>query len=436
MSMKIRIRQTTGGGVRRAVEGSSPIGAEADACAACDDTPITGVRPSWYPWTDNGFPCLQAHGLVANYGLLDAFAREFANNPQLTNTGEMRQFGAQMQDFFLVWLQSRQSNIVAGIESAPAPYELDVTTAEGLGTAQWLAHLMGYYASVWLRAQWIEFDGPRFANFSVLRDRVFSTIYRHELDPAREIALHGSDASALEFSRDLLRKNRPRRVTGHPVAQLLRIPKVTAKLYREPGEVGIFAFNAGFLHHILPPSLNSPVRAAPFAEPYYSGDTQQLFDAHFALPEQPFLTQARETFAVANSAGGEVAARLQEAIDGRPGEHALLWRQQNWDTVAAGLYRVGIPGGTVYRGFDQSQYDRLLAWTSYSVMHNVANGYNALSAYATGNAELARQQITARTLWWGFIYSYLLGASDRRHDGVGLSASLPRFTTVDHTTCQ
>ena len=109
---------------------------------------------------------------------------------------------------------------------------------------------------------------------------------------------------------------------------------------------------------------------------------------------------------------------------------------RDWDTVAAGLYRVGIPGGTVYRGFDQSQYDRLLAWTSYSVMHNVANGYNALSAYATGNAELARQQITARTLWWGFIYSYLLGASDRRHDGVGLSRSLPRFTTVDHTTCQ
>ena len=145
---------------------------------------ITGVQLSWYPWTDNGFPSLEAHGLIVNQGLLDAFAREYANNPQLTNTGEMRQFGAQMQDFFLVWLQSRLSNIVAGIESAPAPYELHVTTAEGMGTAQWLAHLIGYYASVWLRAMWIEFDGPRIASISVLRDRSFSTIYRHELDPA------------------------------------------------------------------------------------------------------------------------------------------------------------------------------------------------------------------------------------------------------------
>ena len=44
-------------------------------------------------------------------------------------------------------------------------------TAEGLGTAQWLTHLIGYYASVWLRAQWIEFDGPRIRNLRTLSDR-------------------------------------------------------------------------------------------------------------------------------------------------------------------------------------------------------------------------------------------------------------------------
>jgi hypothetical protein len=49
-------------------------------------------------------------------------------------------------------------------------------------------------------------------------------------------------------------------------------------------------------------------------------------------------------------------------------------------------------------------------------------------AYATGSADLARQQIISRTLWWGFIYSYLLGATDRRHDQVDLRVSLPRFT--------
>ena len=186
-------------------------------------------------------------------------------------------------------------------------------------------------------------------------------IYRHELDPAREIALQGSDAAVIEFSRDLLRKNRPRAIAGRRIARLLRTHKLTAKLYREPGEVGIFAFNAGFLHHILPPSLNSPRDARPFTEPYYTGDSHQLFDAHFALPEQPFLTQARKVFAAVNSAGGDVADRLHEVINGRPGEQALLWRQQNWDTVAAGLYRVGIPGGTVYRGFVYTAWKRTMS---------------------------------------------------------------------------
>ena len=100
--------------------------------------------------------------------------------------------------------------------------------------------------------------------------------------PLREIALHGSDVGAIAFSRDLLRKNRPLRIPGHPISRLLRIHKVTAKLYREPGEAGIFAFNAGFLHHILPPSLNSPANATPFTEPYYSGDSNHRMSDKFA----------------------------------------------------------------------------------------------------------------------------------------------------------
>ena len=104
-------------------------------------------------------------------------------------------------------------------------------------------------------------------------------ICRHELDPARETALCGGDAAVIELSRDLLRKNRPQPIAGHRFAHLLRTHKLTAKLYREPGEVGMFAFNAGFLHHILPPSLNSPRDARPFTEPYYTGDSHQLFDA-------------------------------------------------------------------------------------------------------------------------------------------------------------
>jgi len=159
-------------------------------------------------------------------------------------------------------------------------------------------------------------------------------------------------------------------------------------------------------------------------------------DAHFALPEVPFLTQARETYVATRAIGSVVASRLDEAINGRPGEIGLLARQQNWDTLATALYRVGVPGATVYRGFDQAQYDRLLAWTSYSVMNNAANGYNALSAYATQNAQLARQHIRASTLWWTAILTYVVGCVDGRDDGLALSDTLPRFITADRTTCQ
>ena len=70
-------------------------------------------------------------------------------------------------------------------------------------------------------------------------------------------------------------------------------------------------------------------------------------------------------------------------------------RQQIADIFAAVVYRIGIPRLSRYRGFDQPQYDRLLAWTSYAVMMNVASGYNALSAYAERDAALARQHMAA-----------------------------------------
>lgn len=402
---------------------------------ACGDSEITGVRLSFHPWVDNGFPGLGDHGLMANYGLLDAFAREFANNPRVSNRGELRRSDPEMQDFFLIWLPNRLFNIAAGLEAAPEHYRLDMSTAEGMGTAQWLAHLGGYYAAVWLRACWTTFEGKR-RNIP-MRDSKFHAIYKRQIDTARHVALYGSDSAVIEFSRGMLRTNAPQPGRGSRVTRLVRADRLVSKFIdRLPGEVGIFGFNAGFMQHILPPSLNAPTNAAPFAQPYYTGDTHVLLDAHFALAEPPFMVQARKTWDAVISAEDMVTSRLQEAIDGRTGEPTLLARQQSWDTVAAILYRTGIPRATVYRGFDQRQYDRLLAWTSYSVMMNVANGYNALSAYATRDASLARRQITASTLWWGFILTYVIGCVDSRTDGIPISDSLPRFITVEDGTCQ
>jgi hypothetical protein len=388
---------------------------------------IAGVHLSFHPWEDNGFPSVGRHRLIPDHDLLDAFAREYANDLLSTKAGAVGP-APEMQDFFLLWLQNRLSNIAAGTEDAPAPHQLDLSTAEGMGTAQWLAHLIGYYAAVWLRACWTEFEGPR-RNIP-MHDRSFAAIYSRKLDRARDMALRGSDQETIEFSRAMLRKNTPLRARARLITRMLRADRLIAKVNdRLPGEVGIFGYNAGYLRHVLPPSLNSPINATPCAERYYFGDPNTLLDAHFALEEQPFLSQARATYAAAGGAGPDVVARLNEAIHGRPGETDLLVRQQNWDSLATAFYRIGVPGASVYRGFDQVQYDRLLAWTSYAVMNNVANGYNALSAYSTQDAQLARRHITASTLWWGSILTYVIGCVDGRTDGIPLQESLPRFTT-------
>jgi len=166
-------------------QGSAPdsAGPGLSVDCGCGDSEITGVRLSSHPWVDNGFPSLGEHGLVANSGLLDAFAREFANNPRLTNRGEIRRSDPEMQDFFLIWLPNRLFNIAAGLEVAPENYRLDMSTAQGMGSAQWLAHLGGYYAAVWLRACWTNFDGKRTRDFP-MRDSKFHAIYKRQLDTA------------------------------------------------------------------------------------------------------------------------------------------------------------------------------------------------------------------------------------------------------------
>lgn len=237
----------------------TPSAAEATPKASSDggapgDAGVTGIHLSFYPWTDNGFPSPAAHGLIANQGLLDAFAREYGNNPRMGNTGAMSRSEPHAVDFFLTYLPNRLSNIVAGLESGPESFRVDVTSAEGMGTAQWLAHLGGYYAAVWLRACWIQFDGPRSRDFR-LRDRSLGAIYKHGLDRARDAALYGSDAAAIDFSRGLLRSNAPFPGAPSRLTRWLHMHKLLAGLtVRLPGEIGIFGFNTGFLRHILPPA--------------------------------------------------------------------------------------------------------------------------------------------------------------------------------------
>jgi hypothetical protein len=96
--------------------------------------------------------------------------------------------------------------------------------------------------------------------------------------------------------------------------------------------------------------------------------------------------------------------RLAEAVQGRRGEARLLKHQERWFRVGRFLYSRGIPGGTRYRGFEQQeQYDRLISWAAYAIMIPQANALNALTAFATRDAELARRQCRARAIWWALV---------------------------------
>jgi hypothetical protein len=200
----------------------------------------------------------------------------------------------------------------------------------------------------------------------------------------------------------------------------------------------MFAYDAGWLHHLLPPSANAPTHAQPFTESFFTADNTTLLDAHFALEEQPFLSEAQRDYAAAESAGGEVKTRVDQTITGAPGEEPLLAYQQRYTSAATALYEKGVPGGfgTVYRGWDQPQYDRLLTWASYAVMINKTNALNALTAVATRDPALARQQINGSMLWWVYCLTYIAAIFDPRSDALTVDDSLPKFVTAHGGTCQ
>jgi hypothetical protein len=123
----------------------------------------------------------------------------------------------------------------------------------------------------------------------------------------------------------------------------------------------------------------------------------------------------------------KVKERLAEAVQGRRSEAPLLKHQQRWYRVAKFLYSRGIPGGTRYRGFEQEQYDRLLSWAAYAVMIPQTNALNALTAFATRDADLARRQTRARAMWWALVTTYTFTVIDGRYDGRTLQDALPHF---------
>lgn len=192
----------------------------------------------------------------------------------------------------------------------------------------------------------------------------------------------------------------------------------------------MFGYDAAWLRNLLPPGPNAPSAAKPFTDNFFRANPGVLLDAHFALPSQPYLQVAERKHAEAMADPG-VAGRVSEMVRGRPEQEPLLATQQRFTAAGDAIYRNGVVPGTVsiYRGWDQEQYDRLLAWAAYAVMYSKADSLNALTAVATDNATLARQEIRASLLWWIYTTTYVATIFDPRNDGKQLSASLPRFRT-------
>ncbi|WP_189094337.1 hypothetical protein [Nocardia jinanensis] len=389
------------------------------AAQAAPQDSVSGVGLTFYPWVDNGYPSLGRNGLVADPELLDAFAREYANNPHLTNTGAVTTANPNVQDFFVWWLPHQLANIAMGEAEPPEGHPLDLATAEGLGRAQWLAHMAGYYSSTWLRSNMRVFDRPSLISVTPTDD-VYAQFYSQALAQYRDTALSGNDAQAVGFAEQTLRSNAPL-TAGLP-------GPYTDMLERGPAEVGMFGYDAAWLRNLLPPSLNAPSAAKPFTDNYFSANPDVLLDARFALPSQPYLQDAERSYAEATGDPG-AAARVAEMVRGRAGQEPLLATQQRFTAAGDAIYRNGVIPGTVtiYRGWDQEQYDRLLAWASYAVMYNKADSLNALTAVATNDAPLARQEIRAALLWWIYSTTYVATIFDPRNDTKPLSESLPRF---------
>jgi hypothetical protein len=148
-------------------------------------------------------------------------------------------------------------------------------------------------------------------------------------------------------------------------------------------------------------------------------------DATYALPETTLLNHARRIFAAAGT-GSPAAARLAEAVQGRPGEQPLIDNQHRYAALATTAYRPGIPNLTAYRNWTQPAYNQLLAWSTYAIVANQANALTALTAYATGNPALGRQQVRADTLWAAYIFMYLEGGLATPH-GTTTAELLPEF---------
>jgi len=380
------------------------------------NSPVTGVRLSWYPGAETGYGALAEHGVTSAPELLDALARDFADGPRLTSYGRTTTGEPDMQDFLVVWLPVWLNELMSG--TAADTHGLDPGRPADMSKILWLAHVSGYYGGVWMRKNFLDFDLPLHAGLP-FSDAGIGQFYSNFVDEFRAVADRGDPAQVMAATRATLRSNLVIAPSGIDSATLV------SQVLPPTDNLAAFAYDATWLENLLPPRLDAPVNAVPGVDNLFTRDQRRLLSARYGIPEQAYLTRARAAYDGVLSATGEVKARYDQTVDGKLGEVPLQLAQQRFNLYGVAVYGVGLPAASNYRGFSQPQYDRVLTWASYAVMGNQSNSMNALSAYAVRDVPAARNQIRATSLWAAYVGSYGWG-----HLNPAVTAAQPMSTLL------
>jgi hypothetical protein len=124
-----------------------------------------------------------------------------------------------------------------------------------------------------------------------------------------------------------------------------------------------------------------------------------------------------------------MASRYQEVVNGSAGEMSLPLTQARFDLYGTGVYGIGVPLASSYRGLGQAQYNRVLTWAAYATMGNQANAMNAITAVATRDVAVARRELRATAIWAAYVGGYGWGNLNLNVTAAqSLAALLPKFT--------
>jgi hypothetical protein len=381
---------------------------------------VTGLTLTWYPGTATGYTALARHDVRNAPKLFDALARDYANHQHVTAYGRATN-AENMQDFLVLWLPNWLNSVVAGTTSDT--HGLDPSKPADLSKLLWVAHVAGYYGGLWLRMDVIDTDvlhvhfGLPFSNAGI------NTYYDNFVDKLRAAATDRDGEEVLSAARATLRSDLVIPPSGLDAATLV------TQILPPTDNLAAFGYDSTWLHDILPPGLDAPTAAKPAIKDLFTHDGGKLLDAHYGIARTRYLVQAEASYRKVTSSHGAVASRYSDVVKGSSGEMSLSLTQARFDLYGTGVYGIGVPLASSYRGLGQTQYNRVLTWATYATMGNQANAMNALTAVATRNVAIARRELRATAIWAAYVGGYGWGNLNLNVTAAQtLSALLPKFT--------